>query len=194
MRQKLPGRPRPNDDVMREYDTARSNLMRANRDKAPLVGLLYPDVDKLHRWRVQLDCGCIEERLTMSDDPESLASDSGEDPLSRRRLPPGQYLCGGEHRRREPFVQDIVDWGERRVVDFPADPMESDHHEPEVWALIRQLRAIPIRVLESRTYLRTFRRCCGRCRVAARTWTAVPQPRAPNRDACRMARRVSRFL
>jgi hypothetical protein len=60
--------------------------------------------------------------------------------LSASRLPPGEFLCSGKHRQRVKPIRDIVDWGQRRVVDFSADPVEppemwADH--PETWSKIR---------------------------------------------------------
>jgi hypothetical protein len=134
----LPGQPRPNEDVVREYADAKHQLLRANPHKAVVVDLLYPDPEAVYRWRVTFDCGCIDERLTGSDDPDSLAKSSAHDPVSQRRLPPGHHLCGLQHDLRARPVRDIVDWGERRVVGLPADPIESDEIDPLVWAKIRR--------------------------------------------------------
>src|SRR6185437_270174 len=73
-----------------------------------------------------------------NDDPNSIATGSGEHYLSQMRLPVGQYLCGTKYEDAPPPVEDIVDWGERRVVGLSADPVEPQHAlDPSVWEVIR---------------------------------------------------------
>lgn len=138
MRRQMPGRPRPNAEVLSRYTDAKSQLLLANPGKGVLIDLFYPEPEALYRWRVLFDCGCVDELLTCDDDPQSLATGSSGDYLSRARLPAGQYLCGASHDDAPPPVQNIVDWGERRVVGFPADPVEPRHDlDPRVWEVIR---------------------------------------------------------
>src|SRR5258707_6955482 len=106
--------------------------------------LLVPDPEDIYRWRVQYDCGCIEEQLATNDSVEWLLAHSHTDPISRQRLPAGQFLCeksAREHKRSPEPEQLIVGWIDREVEDFPPDPVEPPElwaDDPEIWALVRQ--------------------------------------------------------
>jgi hypothetical protein len=59
---RLPGAARPRAEVLREYE----NEVRQRRSNLPidmriLGDIFFPDPEKLYRWRIQLDCGCITE-------------------------------------------------------------------------------------------------------------------------------------
>jgi len=133
---KLPGRPRPKEDVLQEY----RGWYDAGAAKEPMWSVWCPAPEDVFRWRWQFDCGCIEERLTDSDDPQSILDGSDRDPYrSRQQLPHGQYLCGGEHPTPSLPLRDIASWDEclgRRLL--PADPVRPRHGIPaDVWAVIR---------------------------------------------------------
>ena len=81
----LPGEARSADEVMEDYRQYRSRL------NPVLAPLLVPDPEDIYRWRVQYDCGCIDEQLATNDSVELLRH-SHTDPLSRERLPAGQFL------------------------------------------------------------------------------------------------------
>jgi hypothetical protein len=138
---KLPGDGRSADEVMEDYRQYRS---RVNPVLAPL---LVPDPEHIYRWRVQYSCGCIEEQLATNDTVEWLLGHSHIDPLSRQRLPAGQFLCeksAGEQKGSPEPEQLIVGWIDWEVKDFPPDPVEppelwADDHE--MWALVRQKTA-----------------------------------------------------
>jgi hypothetical protein len=51
-----------------------------------------------------------------------------------------EFLCSGKHRKRVKPIRDIADWGERKVREFPADPIEPPEmwaNKPDIWAVIR---------------------------------------------------------
>jgi len=98
-----------------------------------------PDPDQLYRWRVQLDCGCIEELFTFDKEKLPTESTYRGDHLYHSQLQPGQVGCANdEHTRPQPY-REIVEWGERREQTFLADPVESryDDIDQELWAKIR---------------------------------------------------------
>ncbi|MGP5292639.1 hypothetical protein ACTXL6_21685, partial [Brachybacterium tyrofermentans] len=97
--------------------------------------LLFPKAEDIYRWRMQLECGCVREVFTRGKDsyPDE---HSDTDPLTDRPLPMGEYWCT-DHRCERPF-REVVEWVEREVKEFPADPEEPQHGmDPEVWAVIR---------------------------------------------------------
>lgn len=138
---RLPGVARSVDEVMEDYRQYRSRL------NPVLAPLLVPDPENIYRWRVQYDCGCIEEQLKTNDNVEWLQAHSHTDPLSRQPLPAGQFLCersAREHKRSPEPEQLIVGWIDREVKDFPPDPVEPLElwaDDPEIWALVRQTAA-----------------------------------------------------
>jgi hypothetical protein len=84
---KLPGEARSADEVMDDYRQYRSRL------NPVLAPLLVPDPEDIYRWRVQYNCGCIDEHLATDDTVAWLLAHSHTDPLSRERLLAGQFLC-----------------------------------------------------------------------------------------------------
>jgi hypothetical protein len=135
---KLSGEVRSTDEVMEDYRQYRSRL------NPVLAPLLVPDPENIYRWRVQYDCGCIDEQLATNDTVEWLLAHSHTDPLSRQPLPGGQFLCeksAREHKGSPEPEQLIVGWIDREVKDFPPDPVEPPElwtDDPEMWALVRQ--------------------------------------------------------
>jgi hypothetical protein len=141
----LPGTPQPADGFLAEYQ--QHNAKRRERIPGPLWVFWAPNPTDVFRWRIQLDCGCVEERIKHSlggDDNKptsTIATASDVDPLSRERLPPGEFLCCGKHRKRAKPIRDFADWGERTVREFAADPIEPPElwaDEPDIWAVIRR--------------------------------------------------------
>ncbi|MGP4111340.1 hypothetical protein ACTWP5_10530 [Streptomyces sp. 4N509B] len=119
---------------MQEYNEL--NAKRRDRLPAPLWVLLAPDPDEFYRWRVQLDCGCIIEVWT-SGKEKLPAERQWSDPVHKAWLPAGQTFCHHDDAPTAPY-RDITEWGDRREVAFPADPVEPRHGlDPETWALIR---------------------------------------------------------
>jgi hypothetical protein len=62
---KLPGEARSADEVMDDYHQYRSRL------NPVLAPLLIPDPEDIYRWRVQYNCGCIEEQLATASSSAS---------------------------------------------------------------------------------------------------------------------------
>lgn len=68
--------------MRREYEQAHAKAKeKLSQDEWPVLWWYgYPDPEELYRWRIQLDCGCVQEVTTVGDDPvppgESLAASS----------------------------------------------------------------------------------------------------------------------
>jgi hypothetical protein len=136
VQRRLPGTPRPREDVLRECQEATSER-RARIDPC-LWPFWAPDPDVFYRWRIQLDCGHVSEIMTRGD--ERLPADSKViDPISRAWLPEGQVFCHEDAHRPEPSLyREIAEWGERREITFPADPPEPpDWATAEIWMRLR---------------------------------------------------------
>lgn len=131
---RLPGRARPREEALREYQDL--NAERRSRIPSALWPFWAPDPEQFYRWRVQLECGCTTEVLTPGN--ETLPDEQQwYDPVHKAWLPAGQVPCSHGDSPPEPY-RDIVEWGERREVSFPADPVEPpDWLEAEAWAVIR---------------------------------------------------------
>ncbi|MGD3108962.1 hypothetical protein [Streptomyces sp. YGL11-2] len=118
---------------MREFEKANVEL----RERLPPVVamLIVPEAEQCYRWRVQLDCGCINEVITRGK--ECLPSERQWRGPECEWLQRGQVLC--VHGDAPPArYQNIVEWGERRERTFPADPVEPRGGvDPRTWALIR---------------------------------------------------------
>jgi hypothetical protein len=119
--QRLPGKARPRGQVLREYE-AETAEMRKRIPRELWVFLVPDNLTRAFRWRVQLDCGCITKVMNRGDGvpPHELEWD---EPVHNSRLPPGQMICWHDDSPPEPY-RDIVEWGERKEVSFPADPVE----------------------------------------------------------------------
>ncbi|MFD3836701.1 hypothetical protein ACFWWC_10630 [Streptomyces sp. NPDC058642] len=129
---RLPGKARPRQEVLRECE-AEAAEMRGYIPQVLWV-FLIPDLTRVFRWRVQLDCGCIPEVLTREDGtpPHETQWKAFHSPL-----PPGQMICHHDDSPPPPY-RLIAEWGDRREVTFPADPDEPpDDTDPRVWSVIR---------------------------------------------------------
>ncbi len=131
---RLPGRAKRRTDVLREYE--KFNADRRKGIPPVLWPFLAPDPDQYYRWRVQLDCACITELMTPGDcTPPS--ERQWRAPRDGEALPPGQVYCRHDEAAHAPY-REIIEWGERREVSFPADPVETpEWADAEVWAVIR---------------------------------------------------------
>lgn len=99
-----------------------------------LWDFLLPDLTRLFRWRVQLDCGCISEVLTRED---STPPHKTQWKALHSSLPPGQMICHHDNSPPPPY-RVIAEWGGRREVTFPVDPVEPpDDTDPRIWSMIR---------------------------------------------------------
>lgn len=135
---RLPGRARPQKEALREYE---EEVQKRRRnlpiDKRVLGDLLYPNAEKLYRWRIQLDCECVIETLTYG--AENLPTDNQWTNGAGFRLPAGQVICPDHIRDGQAPYREIVEWGTQKIHDFPADPVEpQDDWDPETWKKIRR--------------------------------------------------------
>jgi hypothetical protein len=130
-----PGKARPREDVLREYQDL--NAERRSRIPAPLWSFWAPDPGEFYRWRVQLGCNCITEVLTRG--PDRRPDDARwPDPVNGARLPAGQILCAHEDSPPGPY-REIAAWGDRRELTFPADAAEPpDWADEQTWAVVRR--------------------------------------------------------
>lgn len=131
---RLPGKARPRDEVLRECE-AETAEMRTRIPRALWV-FLVPDLTRVFRWRVELDCGCITEVMTRGDSvpPHEL---EWVEPVHGWGLPVGQMMCWHEDSPPSPY-QGIAEWGERRDVRFPSGPVEPPEDvDAQLWSVIR---------------------------------------------------------
>jgi hypothetical protein len=127
-RSRLPGKPeQSNEEVLHAYRKAWDEGLA----RTPMFSIWYPSPEDVFRWRIQFDCGCVEERMTTTDDPQSLLDKSDKDWRTDECLPPGQYLCRRRDHPNHAFpVRDVASWdGPVGEQDLPADPVDP----PEWW-------------------------------------------------------------
>ncbi|GAA2567325.1 hypothetical protein [Mycolicibacterium diernhoferi] len=127
-RSSLSGTPeQSNGQVLQAY----RKLWDTGLARTPLWPLWHPNPEDIFRWRIKFDCGCVEDRMTTTDDPQSLRDGSDNDWRTSERLPPGQYVCGRTDHPHHKFpVRNVASWdGRRGERDFAADPIEP----PEWW-------------------------------------------------------------
>ncbi len=136
-RRHLPGQPRPSDTVLQAYREWYDAGVAAN----PMWTIWYHAPEDVFRWRAKFDCGCVEERLTDSDDPHSLLE--CRDSHLGTPLLPGEYRCDGDHPKPSLPLRDIASWDERLGRrHLPADPVDPQHgFDSEMWATIRHSEA-----------------------------------------------------
>ncbi|MGC4154459.1 MAG: hypothetical protein QM628_15475 [Propionicimonas sp.] len=132
---RVPGRARPRQEVLAEFNATTERL----RQQYPPVfwPLLIPEAADMYRWRVRLECGCTHEVCTRREDqfPDERR---WLDPVTRHRLPAGEFWCPNDHPVPRPYRR-IVEWAGREVTDFPADPEEPQHGlDAETWAVQRR--------------------------------------------------------
>ncbi|WP_006246436.1 hypothetical protein [Mycolicibacterium tusciae] len=141
VRSSLPGKPeQSNDEVLQAYrKTWDEGLART-----PMWSMWHPSPDDIFRWRIQFDCGCVEERMTTTDDPQSLLDKSDIEWRTGEVLPSGQYLCRRRDHPHHAFpVRDVASWDERvGERELPADPVAPPEwwgdESPEQWAIYRK--------------------------------------------------------
>ncbi|MDQ1247248.1 MAG: hypothetical protein QG597_1618 [Actinomycetota bacterium] len=124
----LPGKPeQSNEEVLQAY----RETWNAGLAQTPMWSMWYSCPEDIFRWRIQFDCGCIEERMTTTDDPQALLEKSDTDWRTGEHLLPGQYLCRrSDHSHNACPVRDIASWDERDgEQDLPADPVDP----PDWW-------------------------------------------------------------
>jgi len=146
VRRKLAGKSKPREEVLQAYEEANADRRSRIEQKFGhgthvLWQFWAPNPDEMFRWRVELDCGCIHDDLSRSEDrPPHEAR--WLDPVNRVWLPAGQVWCVCDTTRSAPKpYRRIAVWEERREETFPADPVELPDYlsseETHVWAKIR---------------------------------------------------------
>ncbi len=134
---RVPGRARSRKQVLKEFEEGVEELKR--RYEPVFWPFFVPTAEDMHRWRVQLECGCVHERYTRGVD--NYPDDSAWiDPLMRHRLPVGEGWCPNDHDDVEVAYRHVVEWIDSHVWEFPADPEESPYEgiDAETWAKIRK--------------------------------------------------------
>ena len=94
-----------------------------------LASLLLPDTRKLYRWKVELECGHVDEVLTIGPDrfPDERPY---HDNLTQTNLNAGEMWCRDKKHWEEPKPdRDIREWVSSNLVDFEADPIEPKNGE-----------------------------------------------------------------
>lgn len=133
---RVSGRATPRAQALKEFERAVAELR--HRYKPVFWPLLLPEAEDQYRWRIQLECGCIRETYTHGKDayPDE---QSQIDPITRCRLPKGQYWCSSDHAVEKPY-REIVEWVSKEVKTFPPDPDEPKYGiDPETWAIMRRV-------------------------------------------------------
>lgn len=133
--QKLAGKPRLHAEVLAEYQAQRA---RVRPEMLVLRDLFLPPPEEMFRWRVQLGCGCIHERLTHKDQTHPSEWQERE-AVTQRLLPQGQMSCRHDDDVWSEY-QEIASWGDTpKIREFGPDPIEPrDGIEPGTWAKIRR--------------------------------------------------------
>lgn len=136
---KIPGVSQSATKALKEF----SEGQQQQRERVPnelreLWELRRPKAEDLFRWRVRLDCGCVKELLIHGDMRSPLDTVWPSSVLIAGDLPHGEieHL----HTGTTDSYREIVEWGEHRVVDHPADPVEPPDYlsdDPGTWAEIR---------------------------------------------------------
>jgi hypothetical protein len=132
---KLPGKPRPRTEVLAEFQAQRA---KGRPERRVLWDLLVSPPEEVFRWRAQLDCGCIHERLSRRD--QTHPSEWQEhDVVTQRRLPKGQMSCRHYDDVWSEY-REIASWGDApQVREFEPDPIEPRTGiGPDTWAKIRR--------------------------------------------------------
>ncbi|MFC7848217.1 hypothetical protein ACFUTU_07025 [Arthrobacter sp. NPDC057388] len=139
---RVPGRARPQKQALREFEEGVAQL-RQQYDPV-FWPLFVPEAKNMFRWRVQLECGCTHEVYTHGEDryPDDRRY---LDRFTRGRFPAGEYWCSTKHEPAQKPYRDIVEWVDRKVTEFPADPVEPEYDwmDAEDWAKIRKPKPHP---------------------------------------------------
>jgi hypothetical protein len=102
-----------------------------------------PGPEKVFRWRIELDCGCIHEVLTSGRERLPVDARWRDWRPADGRLPAGQFVCWHEGASHRGPYRAITEWGDRKD-DRPPDPVEPPERwadlGPEFWARFRRDR------------------------------------------------------
>ena len=136
----LPGEPDSDYEAMQSFHASRESIKPVFRE------MFVPDrPEDVYRFRVQLDCGCIEERRAYTD--RAQGPPRYRVPHYRpwtylpvdQALPPKQILCTNHERRHDAHREIVASGGrdDRLLPADPVDPPEMWEDQPEIWKVIR---------------------------------------------------------
>jgi hypothetical protein len=111
--------------------------VRRVREVDPARAWLIAPPTEVIRWRLELECGHVVERLTTkSKTPLDLKE---PDRIHGRYLPMGEFFCFEQHGDRPFMYRQVIEWGERRTQDFEPEPAECPEGKgPELYELMRR--------------------------------------------------------
>jgi hypothetical protein len=129
---KLPGEPTPRAELVRHYEDWKHRNHMAGPVEAFLFDVHVPKPEETYQWRIELDCGCIRDVVSRSDDVPSLMDRSGKywgwD--KEVALAASQWLCMDpkcdNHRSHGGPVRDIAEWTKRHDDPYVLKPIEID--------------------------------------------------------------------
>lgn len=101
--------------------------------------LFVPEAKNMLRWRVRLECGCTHEVFTHGED-EFPDDRSHLDPITRCRLPAGEYWCPSDLPRCPTATSSSGLTGKSRSSQPDAEEPDYDWMDAETWAKIRKPR------------------------------------------------------
>ena len=135
-RRRIAGPTRSRSEARADFDARVAKWRERN---PALWRLMEPKAEDIIRWKVELECGCVDELfLDRHQVPEETLQ---FDPFSDARLPAHERLCGDESHRQARVApyRTIVAWHARRTVDYPDDPVTPPAGwDPDVWKVIRK--------------------------------------------------------
>ncbi|BBY05408.1 hypothetical protein [Mycobacterium noviomagense] len=103
---KLPGQPVAREELVRDYDDwKRANLLDGP-GRAAIFDLLVPKPDETYQWRVELDCGCIRDAVTLGDDVASLLAKSDTYHFSMQK-PSEREIAEATEQMNEEIREDL---------------------------------------------------------------------------------------
>ncbi|WP_142386886.1 hypothetical protein [Mycobacterium hubeiense] len=127
----------PTKNLREGYVARRDDVHRRalHSEKAPLLSFLadvhHPTPDKVYHWRIQLDCGCIVDRLGHTNEVTWLADYSDDywpGGRNKTKLPVGQWICYNtkcpRYRETGGPMRDIVEWVSRDAEPYIMEAFE----------------------------------------------------------------------
>jgi hypothetical protein len=117
VKRRLRGKAEPRAAALAAYEKARAPLTDGQDERRAIALAPYtaPAPEDMFRWRVELDCGCIHELLTLGDD-KAPDEHQWRDDRHFNLLPAGQLMCWHEDEPRSVPYRAITEWGDVRHV------------------------------------------------------------------------------
>ncbi|MBF6277325.1 MULTISPECIES: hypothetical protein [Nocardia] len=111
---KIPGTARSATKALKEFnDSWQKQRERVPSELLELWELRTPTADDLYRWRVRLDCGCVQEMLIHGDMYSPVDRVWPSSRLIDGDLPPGEVEH--VHTGMTDSYREVVEWGEHRL-------------------------------------------------------------------------------